>query len=63
MNTKSFKKLWDDIKYPLVPLSSTRLSHFNLQKETFDFLSLTGLPTYAEPNLHFANDSDDLVYG
>lgn len=63
MNAEEFKKVWTDKKCPLTPLLLTRLTRFGLKKESVDFLSVAGLPNYAEPNLHFANDSDDLVYG
>jgi len=44
-------------------LSKLRLDQFNLRKETYDFLHIAGLPVYCEPNLTFANDTDDLFSG
>lgn len=60
MTPQEFKKVWSD---DLSPLSKSRLEHFNLLKETTDFLHIVGLPIYCEPYLYFANDTDDVVYG
>jgi len=48
---------------PLSPLTRTRVDRFNLLQSTADFLIQAGLPVYCEPNLSFANDTDDIVYG
>ena len=48
---------------PLCPLTRSRLDRFNLSQSTADFLTIAGLPIYCEPNLSFANDTDDIIYG
>jgi hypothetical protein len=63
MTPQEFKNSWTNTDESLSPLSKPRLGRFNLLKATFDFLSIAGLPVYCEPNLSFANDSDDIVYG
>lgn len=63
MTPQTFKSSWTNKDEPLSPLSKTRLDRFNLSKATSDFLSIAGLPVYCEPNLSFANDTDDIVYG
>ncbi len=63
MTPYNFKNSWTNTDEPLSPLTRTRLDHFNLLESTKDFLSLSGLPAYCEPNLHFANNTDDIVYG
>jgi hypothetical protein len=63
MTPQAFKSSWTNTHEPLSPLSKSRLDRFNLSKATFDFLNIAGLPVYCEPNLSFANDTDDIVYG
>ena len=63
MTPQDFKNNWTIIDEPLSPLSVSRLDRFNLQKATLDFLTIAVLPAYCEPNLSFANDTDDIVYG
>ena len=63
MTPLNFKNNWTNIDEPLSPLTPARLDRFQLQKSTLDFLTIAGLPIYCEPNLSFANDTDDIVYG
>jgi hypothetical protein len=63
MTAGAFKSSWKNTDGALSPLSKTRIDRFNLQQSTADFLTIAGLPVYCEPNLSFANDSDDIVYG
>jgi SUKH-4 immunity protein len=63
MTPLNFKNFWTNIDEPLSPLTPERLERFKLQKSTFDFLTISGLPIYCEPNLSFANDTEDIVYG
>lgn len=63
MTPYDFKNTWTSTDEPLSPLSQTRLDRFNLLQSTADFLIQAGLPVYCEPNLSFANDTDDIVYG
>ena len=63
MTPHEFKNSWTNIDEPLSPLTSLRLDRLNLSQSTIDFLTVAGLPIYCEPNLSFANDTDDLVYG
>ena len=63
MTPYDFKNTWTNTGQPLSPLTSTRLDLFNLLQSTADFLIQAGLPVYCEPNLSFANDNDDIVYG
>jgi SUKH-4 immunity protein len=63
MTPQEFRNIWASIDEPLSPISKSRLERFKLNKSTFEFLNLSGLPIYCEPNLYFANDTDDIVYG
>lgn len=63
MTPYDFKNNWTNTDEPLSPLTKTRLDRFNLLQSTADFLIQAGLPVYCEPNLSFANDTDDMVYG
>ncbi|MDB5150466.1 MAG: hypothetical protein JWQ57_4486 [Mucilaginibacter sp.] len=63
MTPQEFKNNWTSTGEPLTPLSKSRLDKFNLRRETSDFLNIAGLPSYCEPNLSFANDTDDIFYG
>ncbi len=63
MTPYDFKNNWANTYEPLSPFTRTRLDHFNLLQSTTDFLTQAGLPVYCEPNLYFANDTDDIVYG
>jgi len=63
MTPQAFIESWSATDEPLSPLTESRLYRFNLRPATFDFLTIAGLPTYCEPNLSFANNSDDIVYG
>ena len=63
MTPQDFKNSWTNTDEPLTPLTMARLDHFNLLQTTVDFLTQAGLPVYCEPNLYFANDTDDIVYG
>jgi hypothetical protein len=63
MTPHDFEKNWSNIENPLTPLTLFSLERFNLSKSTVDFLSNSGLPTYAEPNLSFVIDTDDVFYG
>ena len=63
MTPQAFKNSWTNTDEPLSPLSKSRLERFNLFKATSDFLIISGLPVYCEPNLSFATDTDDIVYG
>ncbi|MFC0512568.1 SUKH-4 family immunity protein [Mucilaginibacter angelicae] len=62
MTPQEFQNSWTNTGEPLSPLSKSRLEKFDLQKATFDFLHIAGLPAYCEPNLSFANDTDDIFY-
>jgi hypothetical protein len=63
MTTQEFRNSWTNIDEPLSPLTVSRLDRFNLQQSTVDFLTIAGLPVYSDPNLSFAKDTDDIVYG
>ncbi|QEC76505.1 SUKH-4 family immunity protein [Mucilaginibacter ginsenosidivorax] len=63
MTPQAFKNSWTNTDEPLSPVSKSRLDRFDLQKPTFDFLHVAGLPGYCEPHLSFANDTDDTYYG
>ena len=63
MTPQDFKNSWTNIDEPLSPLTRLRLDRFNLLQSTVEFLTTAGLPIYCEPNLSFANDTDDIVYG
>jgi SUKH-4 immunity protein len=63
MTPQEFRNIWAIIDEPLSPISKSRLERFKLNQSTFDFLNLSGLPVYCEPNLYFANDTNDIVYG
>jgi len=63
MTPYDFKNSWTNPGEPLSPLTRTRVDRFNLLQSTADFLIQAGLPVYCEPNLSFANDTDDIVYG
>ncbi len=63
MTPYDFKNTWTNSNEALSPLTQTRLDRFNLLQSTADFLIQAGLPVYCEPNLSFANDTDDIVYG
>lgn len=63
MSPQDFNDSWLGSIEPLSPLSLERLERFDLLKSTVEFLNISGLPIYAEPNLSFTNDSDDIVYG
>jgi hypothetical protein len=63
MTPQAFKSTWANTDEPLSPLSQARLNRFHLLKATFDFLSVAGLPVFCEPDLSFANDTDDIFYG
>ena len=63
MTPYDFKNNWTNTDEPLSPLTRTRLDKFNLLQSTVHFLTQAGLPVYCEPNLYFANDTDDIVYG
>ncbi len=63
MTPQQFQDSWTNTGEPLTPLAKSRLDKFNLRRETSDFLSIAGLPAYCEPNLSFANDTDDIFYG
>lgn len=63
MSPQEFQKVWLGTDDPLSPISQSRLDKFNLQKRAYDFLQIAGFPKYCEPNLAFAEDTDDIVYG
>ncbi len=63
MTPQKFKDGWTNIEHSLSPLTPERLNRFHFSKSTFDFLTIAGLPTYCEPNLSFANDTNDKFYG
>jgi hypothetical protein len=63
MKPYDFKNIWTNTDGLLSPSTKTRLDRFNLLKSTADFFIQAGLPVYCEPNLSFANDTDDIVYG
>ena len=63
MTPLEFKNNWKSIDKQLSPITKSRLIRFNLLQSTFEFLTLSGLPIYCEPNLTFLNDTDDIVYG
>jgi hypothetical protein len=63
MTPLEFKNNWISIDEPLSAITNSRLIRFNLLQSTFEFLTLSGLPIYCEPNLTFLNDTDDIVYG
>jgi hypothetical protein len=63
MTPLEFKNNWKSIDEPLSAITNSRLTRFNLLQSTFEFLTLSGLPIYCEPNLTFLNDTDDIVYG
>jgi SUKH-4 immunity protein len=63
MTPYDFKNIWTNTDERLSPVTKTRLDRFNLLQSTKDFLIQAGLPVYCEPNLSFANDTDDIVCG
>lgn len=63
MSPQEFKNLWFDSDGPLSPISLERLNRFSMLSSTISFLTKAGLPKNAAPNLSFANDSNDIVYG
>lgn len=63
MTPQIFKDTWTNTDGVLLPLDKSRLDRFNFSKATFNFLNIAGLPIYCEPNLSFANNTDDIVYG
>jgi len=63
MTPEEFKNTWITTNEPLNPLSVERLNRFDLNPETKYFLIEAGLPTFTEPVLRFANDTDDFDYG
>ena len=63
MTAHEFKISWTNTEEPLSPIASSHLDRFDLQKSTISFLAVAGLPICCEPNLYFANDSGDIVYG
>ena len=63
MTPQDFRDSWTNIDKSLSPLTVSRLDRFKLQQSTVDFLTIAGLPIYSEPNLSFANNTDDIFYG
>jgi hypothetical protein len=63
MTPHKFKDNWTNANEPLSPLSFEILNRFGLSKLTVDFLTIAGLPIYAEPNLSFVNETNDIYYG
>lgn len=63
MTAYDFKNSWKNKDAPLSPLTRTRFDRFKLLQSTADFLVQAGLPVYCEPNLSFASNTDDIVYG
>jgi hypothetical protein len=63
MSPQEFKQVWVKVEWPLARISAERVDRFSLLETTRNFLTITGLPEYAEPFLSFAKDSDDLTYG
>ncbi|MFP5042921.1 SUKH-4 family immunity protein [Parasediminibacterium sp. JCM 36343] len=63
MTPQAFISSWTNTEETLSTFSESRLDRFNLLQSTADFLNIAGLPPYCEPNLSFANDTDDVVYG
>lgn len=63
MTPQTFKDSWTNVDEPLSSLTRSRLDRFNLKEQTVDFLTIAGLPEHCEPNLSFANDTDDIIYG
>jgi len=63
MTPYDFKNSWTNSDEQLSPITLLRLDRFNLLSSTVDFLVNAGLPTYCEPKLSFAKNSNDTVYG
>jgi hypothetical protein len=64
MSPQDFKNNWiPDSDGPLLPISSERLTRFNLLPSTIAFLTTAGFPKCAMPVLSFKEDSDDLFSG
>ena len=56
MSPSEFQNAWTKSEQNLQPVSLQTLSHFELNKETVDFLSESGLPSDAAPLLSFVGD-------
>ena len=63
MSPEDFKQLWQRSNDQLSPISREKTIRLSLLPSTIDFLTIAGLPKYAAPNLSFANDSNDRVFG
>lgn len=63
MTPNDFINSWTNINQPLSLFTPSSLNRFKLLQSTIDFLTIAGLPFYCEPNLSFANDTDDNVLG
>jgi len=56
MNPSEFEAAWTAAEQNLQPIPLQTLSRFELDKETVDFLSQSGLPSDAAPFLSFVGD-------
>ena len=56
MNPSEFKTAWTESEQNLQPISLQTLARFELDNETIDFLSQSGLPRDAAPSLSFVGD-------
>ena len=56
MKPSEFKTAWTESEQNLQPISLQTLSRFELDKETVEFLSQSGLPSDAAPFLSFVRD-------
>jgi hypothetical protein len=56
MSPSEFQTAWTKSERNLLPVSLQTLSRFELNKETVDFLSQSGLPSDAAPFLGFVGD-------
>jgi hypothetical protein len=57
MNYSEFQTAWKKSEQNLQPIAPDTLKRFNLNKETINFLSESGLPTNASPFLSFVGDA------
>src|SRR4051794_34931691 len=63
MTPYDFKNIWAIDDKELIPLTISKLPRLNLSDATIEFLSIAGLPNYAAPNLSFACNTDNNIYG
>lgn len=63
MTSEEFNISWSSVDDNLSRLSPELLERFNLTQATFEFLTTTGLPKFASPDLYFAQNTDDQIDG